>query len=121
MYAYNNTVFDSDIGVRQQGAAHAVSVNNLTQGCGDGFSGSFDEPSNNNLSDLAADAPGPLSLNSAVVSCVDPAALDFHLRANDVSARDRGADLSVETRPPIVDDMDGQPRTGLWDIGADEY
>jgi hypothetical protein len=43
-------------------------------------------------------------------------ATDLHLASNDTGAIDLGADLSGT----FTTDIDGQTRTGTWDIGADE-
>lgn len=42
----------------------------------------------------------------------------YHLASNDAGARDHGTDLSGQG---YTDDIDGETRTGTWDIGADEY
>ena len=42
---------------------------------------------------------------------------DYHLASNDAGARDYGTSLAGT----FTTDIDGQTRTGTWDIGADEY
>lgn len=54
---------------------------------------------------------------SQTFTFVDESGDNFHLAANDSGARDYGVDLSGT----FTDDIDGQTRTGTWDIGADEY
>lgn len=50
---------------------------------------------------------------------VDAASDDFHLASTDAGAKDFG--LSDPGSGLYTDDIDGQTRTGSWDIGADEY
>lgn len=42
---------------------------------------------------------------------------DLHLQASDTTWRGQGTDLSAT----FTTDIDGQTRTGTWDIGADQY
>lgn len=42
---------------------------------------------------------------------------DFHLDSSDTAAKDQGYDLSAI----FTTDIDGDTRSGTWDIGADEY
>ena len=46
----------------------------------------------------------------------DTTAYDFHLHSSDTTAKDAGTDLSGT----FTDDIDGDTRSGTWDIGADE-
>lgn len=48
---------------------------------------------------------------------VNAGAGDFHLDAADAGAKDFGTDLSGQ----FTDDIDGETRSGSWDIGADEH
>jgi hypothetical protein len=52
----------------------------------------------------------------------DPTNYDFHLSASDPNnvALDAATDLSSDTTNPFSTDIDGQTRSGNWDIGADE-
>ncbi|MFA5991421.1 MAG: hypothetical protein WC794_04200 [Candidatus Doudnabacteria bacterium] len=45
---------------------------------------------------------------------------DYHLASNDTSAKDSGLNLASDSTISISDDIDGQSRSGAWDIGADE-
>lgn len=87
----------------------------------DGFVGTWDAASDYNLSDLAADAPGGNSKNSATITFVDAASDDYHLSATDTGARDSGTDLSADADQPFDDDLDGNERLEEWDIGPNEY
>jgi hypothetical protein len=51
---------------------------------------------------------------------------DLHLQSGDTTWKDQGTDLSADANRPFGDttitlDIDGQTRSGSWDIGADEY
>ena len=56
---------------------------------------------------------------------VDAANHDYHLQSGDAGAKDYGTDLSSnpDSAPlaPLSTDIDGDTRSGSWDIGADEY
>ncbi|MCR4322624.1 MAG: hypothetical protein NUV61_00870, partial [Candidatus Azambacteria bacterium] len=54
-------------------------------------------------------------------SFVNPAAGDFHLSSSDTAAKDFGTNLSADSIYAFSTDVDGQTRSGTWDIGADEY
>ncbi len=61
-----------------------------------------------------------------VTTCTDGAGVtfvggdDFHLDSTDVQAKDQGTDVSADYNN-FDDDIDGEQRTGTWDIGFDEY
>jgi hypothetical protein len=98
-----------------QAAGALVSTNCINQLAGiDGFAGPI--TGLNNCSDIASDAPGTSPVTGTVLFA-DAANGDFHLSASDTVAKDQGADLSGD----FTTDIDGQTRTGTWDIGADEY
>jgi len=115
----NNTFVDSYRGL-QQNSGIVYAMNNIAQGCSDGFSGIFDVTSDYNLSDLSGDAPGPNALNNSIVAFADYPGRDFHLAPGDISARDNGMNLSGYTPMPFTDDIDREIRSINWDIGADE-
>lgn len=99
-------------------AAGTVIVKNcISQGSSsDGFNGTFDASSTNNVSDRASDAPGG---TQGTVAFVDAANGDFHLKSFDTAARGKGSNLSSS----FTLDIDGQtrPATGAWDAGAVQY
>lgn len=45
----------------------------------------------------------------------------YHLASTDTGAIDDGTDLSADGTFAFTDDIDGDTRSGSWDIGADEY
>jgi hypothetical protein len=126
IYLYNNTLIGSasttiDLQYRLYGSgATLVMKNNLTQTSSskdydDGGSSGATFTHNNNLS---KDANSPdASYRSKTVTFVG--APDYHLGSSDTNAKDAGADLSGVTEG-FSTDIDGQTRTGTWDIGADE-
>lgn len=117
-YIQNCTVFNCRNGyVRTQGTA--IVKNCIAQDCNDGFNGTFDGASDYNLSDITGDAPGTNSKNNVSVSFVDEANDDFHLAAGDTQAKDAGTNLSGDAIG-FTDDIDGETRSGTWDMGADE-
>jgi hypothetical protein len=121
-YVYNNTVVDCVCGYRR-GEGTVILKNNIAQGCTDGFLYEYTSPPaacDYNLSDLAGDAPGTNAKNSTTVSFVNAGADDYHLQTGDTGARGSGTDLSGDANLPFSDDIDGEPRTGAWDIGADQ-
>lgn len=52
---------------------------------------------------------------------VDPANGNFHLSSVDASVKNMGTDLSADIMLAFTTDIDGETRSGSWDIGADEY
>lgn len=114
----NNTVVDNtDDGIENGDAAADITSlkNNLAQGNGTDYAGSFDNTSNN----ISEDATSPdASYQSTVVTFEDEAGDDFHLASSDTAAVDEGADLSGSFTDDIDDDT--RPQGSAFDIGADE-
>lgn len=89
-------------------------TNCLAQACTDGFNGTF--TATTCASDIASDlASGQTA--TGTVTFVDTGSDDYHLASNDTIALNAGTDLSTT----FTTDIDGQTRSGTWDIGADEY
>lgn len=107
----NCTVYGATNGFRQAGGLGVT--NCIAQACYNGFYTVTNAL--NNCSDIQSDAPGSGS-RTGTVSFVDIANGDFHLQASDTIAKDYGADLSGS----FTTDIDGETRSGTWDIGADE-
>ncbi len=118
IYAYNNTIYNAQVGVNQSSGT-VVCINNITQNCGTGFLGSFTS-SDYNVSDLS-DAPGANSKNDVAVSFANAAGGDFHLAMIDTSAMRSGTNLSADANLAFSDDIDQDSRTGTWDVGADQF
>jgi hypothetical protein len=123
LYAYNNTVVGIGSGNCFKSSitdGSFTAKNNIAQGCTDGYSGTFDSSSKNNLSDLDADAPGTNGVNSTTLTFSDASGENYHLDSSDTDAIGEGVDLSSDTYLPFSTDIDNETRSGNWDIGADE-
>jgi hypothetical protein len=70
-----------------------------------------------NASDDAT-APGANKQINRTITFVDAPNGDFHLDPTDTGVMDLG---TTGVTLGFTDDVDGQERTGIWDIGADEY
>ena len=118
-YVYNNTIVDLIAGFAIRSGGAVVAKNNLTEAPGDDFYGVFYPGTDFNASSDDT-APGLHSRRSQAFTLVNRPGDDFHLAATDAGARNYGTDLSSDAHIPITDDIDGDPRAGGWDIGADE-
>jgi len=120
-YIYNNTISDCyQYGISTYGSV-VVAKNNLVQNCGTScFAGSFNSASDYNASDDSSSTGGAHDRTNQTFTFVDEANDDFHLAPNDTGAKDYGTDLSSDPNLAFSDDIDGETRSGTWDIGADE-
>jgi parallel beta-helix repeat protein len=119
-YVYNNTIYNSYIGIHRT-SGYAYLKNNIVQNCTDGYSGTMDASSDYNISNVASDAPSASyrSGQATTVTFQDSTNKDFHLGLTDTMARNVGANLSSDSSFAFATDIDGNGR-GTWDIGADE-
>lgn len=118
----NNTLFNNTVGIHAAYLSNEEILlkNNVAQKSVDGFLGNFHADSQNNISDLAGDAPGTNSKNSISAKFVDEAVRNLHLSGSDTQAKDAGVNLSSGEAFSFEDDIDGETRGTLWDVGADE-
>lgn len=122
-YVYNCTFVDCTRGIRISSGDTGLMKNCLFVNCGTTASGTFIAGTDYNATSAAAmgytvtGGGNTHDRTSVTVSFVDAAQKDYHLAASDTGVKDQGADLSVT----FTVDIDGQTRTGTWDIGADEY
>ena len=121
-YIYNCTFYDCDTGL-ERGAGTMVAKNCLSNcdalnAAFTDFVGTFTTSNNNASSD--GTAPGTSSRTSQTFTFVAAGSDDFHLDSADAGAKDFGADLSADGNFSFSDDIDGDTRSGSWDIGADE-
>lgn len=90
-----------------------------------GASGDYDANSTYNLSSdgTAANFGTNNLINKTVVFTSETAGSeDLHLDSTDTAALDAGLDTSGDAAPlDFTDDIDGDTRSGTWDIGADEF
>ncbi|MCP4538693.1 MAG: hypothetical protein GY832_16285 [Chloroflexi bacterium] len=118
-YIYNNTIIDVIEGFAIRSGGMVVAKNNLTEAPNDDFYGIFYPGSDFNASSDGS-APGFNSRIDQTFAFVDSGNDNFHLAATDTGARNYGTDLSTDAQIAFADDVDGDARTGGWDIGADE-
>ncbi len=120
VYAYNNTIVDivGGFALRSDNGS-ILARNNLTDAPGDDFRGTFAAGCDFNAS-TDATAPGLHSRRNQTFTFVNRAGKNFHLAESDTGARNYGLDLSGDPHLALTNDIDGQTRSGGWDIGADE-
>lgn len=109
------------------GTANVICTNVLASGNGNGttlfdFDNSGGGMTGNMTTCASADGTaddfgGTGNRAGQTFSFVNAGSGDFHLTSSDAGARDFGTDLSGT----FPDDIDGETRSGTWDIGADEY
>ena len=118
---YNNTFFNCSVGINQGTAATVTIYNNIFNDCTvDLEHGSYTPTEDYNLTDLtnaASDLDGANDVFETSLTFNNEAGDDFHLASTDTAAIGAGTDLSGT----FTDDIDGDTRSGTWDIGADEY
>lgn len=117
VYVYNCTAVGCYYGFYRNGATATIK-NCIAVDCTDGYNGTFGT-SATNLSDINGDAPSEVAYGDPTFA--DLANKDFHLGASDTKATALGSDLSGDASYPISVDIDGETRTGTWDIGADQH
>jgi len=121
LYVFNNTAVNCQWGYWRNfntNAAPAHLMNNIAQNCTNGFDSNFAPDSDYNVSDRN-DAPGTHSKNASVLF-LNAAGANYHLSGADTAARDSGTDLSGHAGLAFNRDIDGETRSGIWDMGADE-
>lgn len=125
VYGYNNTIrtinSPSEYIFKQVTGTCVLKNNIAVHSGGSGvacYNGTFTSSSNNTSSD--GTAPGTSSKTSVTPTFVDAANGDLHLDSGDTVAKDSGVDLSADANYAFSTDIDGQTRSGTWDIGADE-
>jgi len=116
---YSNTFYNIDtvVSVRRNNVVKAVNniLNNVSVGF---YSVTYISGSDYNIASDGTSAGGVHDQTNVNLTFVDVSNGDFHLSASDVAAINNGTDLSSEG---FSDDIDGDTRSGTWDIGADEY
>lgn len=121
---YNNSIIDCAIGVFDANADRVTAKNNLIK-CIDAFTGTLtDDDTYNDYNAISENNSGEVAIGShgrynQTFTFVNEASDDFHLASTDAGAKDYG--LSDPGSGLFSTDIDGQTRSGSWDIGADEY
>lgn len=127
-YVYNNTFYNVYGGLRFFNHTIAIWKNNLfnvnseTAASGTTLSAGTDY-NRTNLSTLGYTVTGSGNTNDATsqtFTFVNPTAspIDLHLSTSDTGAKNLG--VSDPGSGLFLNDIDGQTRTGSWDVGADE-
>ena len=123
-YFYNNTIYNCTRGMLWVYGS-ITAINNIIRLCDPAASGTFAAGTDYNATDNASmnyTVTGSGNTHdrlSQTFTFVNEGADDFHLASNDAGARDYG--VTDPGSGLFSDDIDGQTRTGTWDIGADEY
>jgi len=128
VYFYNNTIINSGT-YGLKGASYSGTnincKNNLVKGSASGdffHSGTGTLNCANSASgDGTSAAYGAGNKINQTFAFVDEGNNNYHLSSNDIAARDAGTDLSADTSLAFTTDIEGETRSGSWDIGADEY
>lgn len=116
VYVYNNTVYGCIYGMVAD--APFVASNNIVASCDLAFISGFGAASDYNATTAEA-APGAHSRVSQTFSFANAGAGDFRLLSTDAGAKDYANSTLVGSL--FSTDIEGQTRSGSWDIGADEY
>ncbi len=128
IYVINNTIYNSNVCIYSYGFQDLYLYNNIVQNCTNGFDGgTWNSNSDNNISDIAGDAPNATWTpgdSTTDVIFVNEASDDFRLAKTDTAAVDQGTSSLISQFPnfpiSINYDIEGEARIGTWDIGADE-
>src|SRR3990172_5304724 len=120
-YFYNCTAKDNaGIGFQRFGGTPTLK-NCLSDNVGADYSGAMTVSYCASGDATADDNGGAGNRINQTFTFVNEAGDDFHLASGDAGAKDYGVDLSADPDLAFSDDIDGQTRSGTWDIGADEY
>jgi len=128
VYVYNNTVYGcyNGIATNYWNIKNPILKNNIAVNNNSDFvllsGAAFDTSSSNNISsDVTAPGSSGSKINAEVeFVSTEVGNEDFHLAPDDKFAIDAGTSLASDSATAFTTDIDGQTRTGSWDIGADE-
>jgi len=119
LYVYNTTEYNFDAGI-ENASTGTLTVKNCAvfgnSGTGDDFLGTI---TIDNCASDDGDGTEPEVPSDWSAVFVDYTGGNFHLKSTDTDLKDSGTDLQSEGG--YSDDIDGETRSGTWDIGADEY
>lgn len=115
-YVYNNTIYNCRAGIVTDSTNHLLKNNICDTNSAADYSGTV---SASCLTNLSSDTSSPnAALRSLDPTYTNEAGRDLHLASGD--GEDDGTDLSADGNIAFSDDIDGDTRTGSWDVGADE-
>lgn len=124
-YLWNNTVANFYGGLNRTGNASVVARNNLLSVTTTAGSGTFAAGTNYNATNrsvMSYTVTGGGNANDRVsqtFTFANAGSSDWHLAETDTGAKDRG--MNDPSTGVFGYDIDGEPRYGSWDIGADEF
>lgn len=133
VYAYNNTIANASstgaLGVRTGTTSRMMLKNNLFTNDNIAATGTMAAGSDYNATNNATMGAGYTvtgagnthDRTSQTFTFTGAASKNFHLSSSDLGALDFGATLSADSNLPFNFDMDGNIRSGTWDIGAFEF
>ncbi len=122
-YYFNNTFVNCYQGMYRNGGS-VIAKNNLMYLCNYPAGGTFDAGTDYNATDNASigyTVTGSGNIHdqiSQTFTFANPTNGDYHLASGDAGAKDHG--ISDPGSGLFFDDIDGQVRSAIWDIGADE-
>jgi hypothetical protein len=120
-YIYSNTVYGCKVGIQANGSGYVLK-NNISYYNDLDYTGTPSSASTHNLSKDTTAPPINTYYISKTLTFNNAAGGDFHLVTTDTDAIDKGTNTSGESAPlNFTTDIDGDTRSGTWDIGADEY
>lgn len=121
VWIYNNTIVDVSYGMEMSGGTtNKIAINNLVDNPSiTAFTGPYDAASDYNASSSGVATGGANDRINQTFTFANEASDDFHLASNDAGAKDYG--VTDPGSGLFSDDIDGDTRSGSWDIGADEY
>lgn len=125
--AVNCLAYESAIGFRSNFSGVGAKFYNCTAyGCGTGFEATAGAPiakncvAEGNTTNWFGTWTKTTCTDEDGVVFVNTATDDYHLDSTDTAAKDQGTDLSADATYAFDDDIDGDTRSGSWDIGFDE-
>lgn len=123
IYFYNNTCIGGSRFFYGSGTETIIGKNNIFYDQGDSIQGTWDTVNSETNSSDQSTIPSNNSNDrvSQTFSFTDSANDDYSLTSSDSGARDHGTDLSSDSNLSFSDDIEGNSRSGTWDIGAYEY
>lgn len=130
-YVYSNSIYGGPIGIDPGTADKVIAKNNVVAGTSNkdyDNTVAFHSDSNYNASQDSLvsgnGAPGANSIYDIVpadnFTDLTGGAEDLHGKDTDADIYQTGVDLSGDAELPFSDDIDGDTRGLLWDIGADD-
>lgn len=128
VYIYSSTVIGGHIGVNAQVAGAVINAKNVYASCnstsgaplGFGGAGTINQTT---CASFDATATGTgldnIAVNTTNFTNVTAGSEDFHIPSGS-ALKDVGTDLSADATIAFSTDIDGETRSGTWDVGADE-